>query len=326
MKDINIVITREEIDKDDIALFSQYKNISKINLIALPTIITIPINSINISNAIKKIENGFYDYYIFASSRSVNIFFEKIKKEKDISRIMQNLIKLNENNANCFIAIGPKTKKEIEKNKIKAILAINGSFSQSIRNINDNNNIPLVLDNIKTDYSINNIMEILEKLDKDNEKKEQKAKILMPRSLESLSSHNFIIKKYKNLILDQVFFYETREFDRVKESNEWKKFQNIVSNKNKISIIFTSPSTVRSFFRILANNFFTEKNQYELESIPNAKNDQELLSNLGIRKIISLGPKTSEELKKRNLTYSQPKEHTIKGALYHILKFIDQEP
>jgi uroporphyrinogen-III synthase len=234
------------------------------------------------------------------------------------------LIKLNENKANCFIAIGPKTKKEIEKNKIKAILAIDASFSPSIRNINDNNKIPL--DNIKTDYSINNIMEILEKMDKENEKNGQKAKILMPRSLESLTSHNFIIKNYKNLILDQVFFYETREFDRVKESNEWKKFQNIIYNKKIISIIFTSPSTVRSFFSILANNFFTQRNQYEFKSIPNIKNDQELLSNLGIRKIISLGPKTSEELKRRNLTYTQPKEHTIKGALDHLLKLIDQEP
>ena len=115
MAGINVVITRKEICEDDIIpLFRRFNFNKKIKIIALPTIITIPINSTEISDTIKKIERGYYHYYIFASSHAVNIFFETIKQHKSCN-IIQNLIKLSENNStttnNCFIAIGPKTKK-----------------------------------------------------------------------------------------------------------------------------------------------------------------------------------------------------------------------
>ena len=49
----------------------------------------------------------------------------------------------------------------------------------------------------------------------------------MPRSAESVKSNNYITKTYKNLILDQVFFYETVEYNK-KENREWKKFKELV--------------------------------------------------------------------------------------------------
>jgi uroporphyrinogen-III synthase len=74
----NIAITKEEIDEDDIPQQNADGCHEKINIIALPTIVTIPIRSKNVSATIKKIEGGFYNYYIFLSAHSVNIFFNTI--------------------------------------------------------------------------------------------------------------------------------------------------------------------------------------------------------------------------------------------------------
>ena len=62
------------------------------------------------------------------------------------------------------------------------------------------------------------------------------------------------------------------------------------------------------------------KNQRQIRST--IKNEQELLNFLGIKLIISIGPKTSEELKKRNIAYLESAEHTIKGTLNHLLKYM----
>jgi len=89
-------------------------------------------------------------------------------------------------------------------------------------------------------------------------------------------------------------------------------------------LIFTSPSSVRAFFKIIANDLYSreekERYKHQIKIISNVKNEQELLNNLGIKLIISIGPKTSEELKKRNIEYTESEEHTIKGALNHLLK------
>ena len=56
-----------------------------INIILLPTIITIPLYSKDITDSIKKIEDGFYNYYIFLSTHAVDIFFKRIKREKNFN-------------------------------------------------------------------------------------------------------------------------------------------------------------------------------------------------------------------------------------------------
>jgi len=71
----NIAVTKEEIDEDDIPQQGTIHCNEKINIIALPTIVTIPLCSKSTSATVKKIEGGFYNYYIFLSAHSVNIFF-----------------------------------------------------------------------------------------------------------------------------------------------------------------------------------------------------------------------------------------------------------
>lgn len=316
MTDLNIAITKEDIDKNDIPLSDICRFDKKLNIIALPTITTIPLYSKDVSDSIKKIERGFYDYYVFLSANSVDIFFKIIKKEKNHNNIIKIFQRTNKKKYNNIIAIGPKTKKEIEKYNLQSYLA-----GATVASTTNNNNIPNTY--AKTiDYSLNSITEFLDNLDKSNENK--KIKVLMPRSTESQKSNNLIKKKYKNLILDQVFFYETIEFNKIKESNEWNEFKNLVEQKELKYLVFTSPSTVRAFFKIIVNNVYGEgEGGQRLEQFLSIdRNGQELINFLGIKLIISIGPKTSEELKKRNITYLESAEHTINGSLKYLLKTI----
>lgn len=313
MTDItNIAITKEEIDEDDIPQQNTDRRDEKINIIALPTIVTIPISSKNISTTIKKIEGGFYNYYVFLSAHSVNIFFNTIEKEKNSCKIFQQITKGNKENNSMFIAIGPKTKKAIEKRGLKSSLAADAA---------DNHNS----DNTKLGYSLGSITKFLGDLDKSNDGNKEKIKVLMPRSTESQKSNNTVTKTYNNLILDQVFFYETVEFDKTYESHEWDKFYILVSQKKLRFMIFTSPSAVRAFFKIITNSI--TQNQKQLSPLlppPTAavQNDQHLIDCLGIKSIVSLGPKTSEELKKREIAHLESEEHTVKGAINYLMERI----
>ncbi len=87
-------------------------------------------------------------------------------------------------------------------------------------------------------------------------------------------------------------------------------------------LIFTSPSAVRAFFKIIVNNNIYRGEQQLIRTLSTIKNEQELVKILGIKAIISLGPKTSEELKKRNIVYLESSEHTISGALKYLLTII----
>ncbi len=298
-KTINIAITREEIERDDIPQQSQNSGCNHpnkiLNVIALPTIVTVPLYSKDTAESIKKTERGFYDYYVFLSARSVGFFFRLIEMEKNANSILDSILE-NNKIRNNFIAIGPKTKKAIEKYNLNANLA-------SPYN--------------KAEFSLTSVTEFLDQLDKGNGK--EKIKILMPRSMESKKSNSIIAKTYKNLSLDQVFLYETVEVSETEKSHQWSKFKNLVYQKKLHSILFTSPSTVRAFFKIMAYSP-TNIPHAGIQPPPNIRNGQELMDSLGIKLTVSLGPKTSEELKKRNIEFLESRESTVKGALEHLLE------
>lgn len=298
-KTINIAITREEIEIDDIP---QCQNSgchpNKIlNVITLPTIVTVPVYSKYTAESIKKTERGFYDYYVFLSARSVGFFFKLIKMEKNANNIMESILE-NNKTRNNFIAIGPKTKKAIESYNLSANLASQHN---------------------KAEFSLNSVMDFLDQLDKGNGK--EKIKILMPRSMESKKSNNIIAKTYKNLSLDQVFFYETVEFSETEKSHQWSEFKDLIYQKKLHSILFTSPSTVRAFFNIMADSP-TSIPHPGVKPPSNMISGQELMDSLGIKLTVSLGPKTSEELKKRNIEFLESRENTVRGALEHLLEWL----
>ncbi len=284
MVNINITITKEEIENEDIPHQQLMESQKKINIITLPTIGTIPINSSEVKNALIKIYNGYYNYCIFLSSRSVEIFFNMVAMHKNAKEILMELKKTT------IVAIGPKTKKSLEKK------GFNSELTTDILN-----------------YSLNGIIEYLGHL----ENRKEITKILVPRSLESLKSNNIIKNKFSNLILDQVFFYKTVEFSKISDSPEWVKFINLGYNDANY-IIFTSPSTIRSFFNII------EKNYLKIREAGVSNNEEKnIISNfLKSQKIISIGPKTSEELKKRDLKFTESKEHTVNGTLKIVFNMI----
>jgi len=291
LEKIIIVVTNEGVLMNDI----QNQNIDqvhldKIELIALPIISVNKIDSQEVRESFKRLSNGLYNYCIFLSSNAVKIFFEMAKNEHNYERIIKELNKIN------IIVIGPKTKK---------ILQGYGFDSK----IGSSTNI------IDKKYSSSEIIEFLENLERECKTKHPKEipKILMPRSAESVKSNNYINTKFKYIILDQVFFYETRENKNVSNSEEWKKLMELPNRVEKTFLIFTSPSTVRSFFKIIYHQF---------SQISDRKSEREVLQALNVNKVVSIGPKTSLELKKNKIDFTESSEYTIDGALESLLRLI----
>ena len=291
MKEIIIVITNEGVLTDDI----QNQNIDqaqldKIELIALPTVTFNKINSQEVTESFKRLSSGFYNYCIFLSSNAVKIFFEIAKNQHNYERIIEELNKTN------IIVIGPKTKKILQGYGFKSKLGSSANI-------------------IDKKYSSSEIIEFLENLDREGKTEHQKEipKILMPRSADSVKSNNYIVTKFEYIILDQVFFYETRENKNVSNSEEWKKLLGLPDRVEKIFLIFTSPSTVRSFFKIIYHQF---------SQLSFRKNEREVLQALKVNKVVSIGPKTSLELKKNKIDFIESSEYTINGALESLLRLI----
>ncbi len=285
------MITNEGVLTDDIKNQNiDQANLDRIELIALPTISFNKIDSQEVRESFKKLSNGFYNYCIFLSSNAVKIFFEIAKNQHHYERIIEELNKIN------MIVIGPKTKKTLQEYGFKSKLG-------SSTNV------------INKKYSSSDIIEFLENLDRECKTEYQKEipKILMPRSADSVKSNNYIDTKFEYIILDQVFFYETRENKNVSNSEEWNKLLEFPDRVEKIFLIFTSPSTVRSFFKIIYHQF---------SQLSFRKNEREVLQALNVNKVVSIGPKTSLELKKNKIDFIESSEYTINGALESLLRLI----
>ncbi len=266
-------------------------HLNNIKLIALPVININKIDSQEVKESFKKISNGYYNYCIFLSSNAVKIFFDMAKNEHDYERIMGELNKMK------LIVIGPKTKKILQN------YGFESKLGSSTTSINDKK------------YSSSEIIEFLENLEREYKTKYQKEipKILIPRSAESIRSNNYINRKFKYIILDQVFFYETSENKNASNSENWKELLELPNRNKKNFLIFTSPSTVRSFFKIMHNQF---------SQVSDHKSEREVIQALNVNMVISIGPKTSLELKKNKIDFTESSEYTINGALGLILRLI----
>jgi uroporphyrinogen-III synthase len=213
------------------------------------------------------------------------------KNEHDYERIIDELNKMK------LIVIGPKTKKILQN------YGFESKLGSSTTSINDKK------------YSSSEIIEFLENLEREYKAKYQKEipKILMPRSAESIRSNNYINRKFKHIILDQVFFYETSENKNASNSENWKELLELPNRNKKNFLIFTSPSTVRSFFKIMHTQF---------SQVSDHKSEREVIQALNVNMVISIGPKTSLELKKNKIDFTESSEYTINGALGLILRLI----
>lgn len=275
----NIIISRENISEDDIPLNGK-KLPDKTNLITLPTIDFIKIQSKEVNETLAKIAKSCYDYCIFLSSNSVNIFFEMIKDQKEYMDILHGLSTVK------IIAIGPKTKYTLKKY----------SFESQVADHQNNN------------YSMIGINKFLHGLDLETRKRHQSnpLRILLPRSAQSIKSNNFIDSTFESIELDQVFFYDTIEIKNASIYSGWKKMTKLSDCAGKSFLIFTSPSAVRSFFKILHH---LSPERYD------NKTEKDIIHDLRIYKVISIGPATSRALIEKNIAHLESSIHTVKGTL-----------
>ena len=99
---------------------------------------------------------------------------------------------------------------------------------------------------------------------------------------------------------DEIFLYTVRT---CQPSAIWSEFSILLQHKEINAIIFTSASTVKSFFEIMSQMSQTDS------SI-----QRDMLTT-----VVSIGPLTSKELEKRKLKYIEAREHTIKGTFEAVL-------
>ena len=251
-----------------------------INLITLPLMDFQKIHSNEVRAALERISRSYYDYCIFLSSNSIDVFFEVIRDEKESKEILHNLSKMN------IVVIGPKTKYALKKHGFDSYVADSHNNKYSM-------------------IGINNFLHGLESKIK-MQKQNNTLRILIPRSAQSIKSGNLIQSAFENIELDQVFFYDITESKDAFTSPEWKKITKVSTFLGKTFLIFTSPSAVRSFFKIM----------YQLSpQLYYNKSETEIIHDLNIYKVISIGPMTSRALLDKKIDYIESSTHTIKGTL-----------
>ena len=124
--------------------------------------------------------------------------------------------------------------------------------------------------------------------------KPKKKKIIIPRSG---AANEVATKALQDLGMqvDEVLLYTVQT---APVTFVWNEFSELLVGKKKVdAIIFTSSSSVRSFFEIM-----------EKLGTHNLSLDK-------LTKVVSIGPFTSKELKRRKIRYFEAKEHTVAGAL-----------
>jgi len=119
-------------------------------------------------------------------------------------------------------------------------------------------------------------------------------KVIIPRS----GAANSFLKELLDKIginVVEVFLYDVCAFS---DLTQWNGFRELFSQGKINGIIFTSASSVRGFFEIMLKD-------YEKSALEN---------NLSKLSLVSIGPFTSEELKKFEISYTVSDIHTVSGA------------
>lgn len=237
--------------------FSQLVSSEGGKTISLPVIEIIPKGPKVVEEFISTINKKKHNYCAFMSSQAVNVLFDLAMKINKTENVISAL------NSRTIIAVGPKTR---------------GSL------INHGIDVKMVPER----YSSEGLIELFSKMDGIKGKK-----IIIPRSG---ASKEFVRKSLSGIgmIVDELFLYTVR----TSQTNSiWKDFALLLGQKKVDAIIFTSASTVESFFEIM------QKLSYNTHSLLKA-----------VKAIIAIGPLTNEELIKRNIRSLEAKEHTIKGT------------
>jgi uroporphyrinogen-III synthase len=199
-------------------------------------------------------------------------------KEKDY------FIFLSINAVEIFVEFAKRTEKfnemlDILNNKVE-VVAIGLSTSNNLKK--NGINVSHVPEKSSSDW----ILKIFPKLYK------KTSKIIIPRSnlADDYLRKNLSRLGYK---VHEFYLYNVKS---ASIDNQWIKFLKLLKYEAIDFLIFTSPSNVRSFFEII------KKTSPDLITT---------ISSIGM--IISIGPKTSKELKRENVFYFEANSHSLQG-------------
>ncbi|NQV40635.1 MAG: uroporphyrinogen-III synthase [Nitrosopumilus sp.] len=119
-------------------------------------------------------------------------------------------------------------------------------------------------------------------------------KVIVPRSGASTPFLKELLNKIGIDVLE-IHLYDVCAF---RDTTQWNGFRELFSQNKIDGVVFTSASSVRGFFEIMLKD-------YEMDS---------LLDNLAKLSVVSIGPFTSDELKKFKVKNTVAEVHTVAGA------------
>ena len=119
-------------------------------------------------------------------------------------------------------------------------------------------------------------------------------KVIIPRSGASTPFLKELLNKIGIDVLE-IHLYDVCAF---RDTTQWNGFRELFSQNKVDGVVFTSASSVRGFFDIMSKDYDTET----------------LLDNLAKLSVVSIGPFTSDELKKFNVKNTVAQVHTVAGA------------
>jgi len=119
-------------------------------------------------------------------------------------------------------------------------------------------------------------------------------KVIIPRSGASTPFLKELLNKIGIDVLE-IHLYDVCAF---RDTTQWNGFRELFSQNKVDGVVFTSASSVRGFFDIMSKDYDTET----------------LLDNLAKLSVVSIGPFTSDELKKFNVKNTVAEVHTVAGA------------
>jgi uroporphyrinogen-III synthase len=211
-----------------------------------------------LSEIFNLIANLSTGYIIFLSSNAVEIFFEIATTLNVVNEIVRYL-----NSKFNVVAIGPSTQTSLKKHRI-------------------------AVKEIPNDHSSTGIIDFFSQM-KNNT---YSAEIIIPRSKKA---DKYLKKKLVELgfVVHEFYIYTVIPADL---DSLWIEFFDLLRKKKIDSLIFTSPSNVNYFFKILQ--------QHSSDLLP-------LVCN--IKRVLSIGPLTSKELIKYNIPFIEATDHSLEG-------------
>lgn len=119
-------------------------------------------------------------------------------------------------------------------------------------------------------------------------------KVIVPRSGASTPFLKELLNKI-GIDVSEIHLYDVCAF---RDTSQWNGFRELFSQNKVDGVVFTSASSVRGFFEIMTKDY----------------DENSLLDSLAKLSVVSIGPFTSDELKKFKVKNTVAEVHTVAGA------------